>query len=82
MEKWNWQTHRYEPYIVPKNWNTPLYTLDFNEKVNCVQCGKEIEFGDAMTSLEVHSEHGFGYMVCEECNEKEWERRRGANANT
>lgn len=46
-----------------------------SNKVNCAQCGREIKFGDSYTSKEIHTFSGFGYSVCEECYDKEWERR-------
>lgn len=46
------------------------------EIVNCPHCGKELEYGNCYTSLEIHTEMGFGYGVCEKCYEEEWNRRR------
>ena len=75
LNKWNYKTHKYNPYIVSDAWNCKTYSNDMNEIVNCPHCGKEIKFGDCYTSLEIHTNIGFGYAVCEECHQKEIERR-------
>lgn len=74
--KWNYATHDYDPYRIPDEWHTPIYSDDMDEIVNCCQCGCEIKFGDTYTSKEIHSGLGFGYPVCEECYEEELTRRR------
>ena len=53
-----------------------IYESDLDTIVNCIECGKKIKFGDSFTSMEYHTEIGFGYAVCEHCYNKEWERRR------
>ena len=45
------------------------------EIVTCPHCGDLIEYGDSYTSLEFHTEMGFGYAVCESCYELELERK-------
>ena len=50
--------------------------MDLKEAVNCPHCGKEIPFGGTYTSLEIHTNMGFGFGVCGDCYEKEWERRK------
>lgn len=77
LNKWNYTTHTYEDYNVPANWNVKYYCDDLEEIVNCVQCGKELKNGDCYTSLEVHTDIGMGFSVCEECYNKEWERKNG-----
>ena len=53
------------------------YTQMIWEKiVNCPQCGKELPYGETYTSKEIHNWVGLGYGVCEECYEKECERRK------
>lgn len=76
LKKWNYKTHTYDEYNVPDVWNVKTFSTDMEEEVNCVQCGKKLLFGSCYTSLEVHTEMGFGYAVCEECYGKEWKRRR------
>lgn len=73
MEKWNPKTHRYYPYSVPDEWNTPLYTSDMEEIVNCAHCGKKIAYGLTHTSKQIHNSFGLGYSVCPECYKKEWD---------
>ena len=72
-EKWNWHKHEYEPYELPEG--STIYSHDMDAKVACAQCGKEIVFGQAYTSLEIHNNIGFGYAVCSNCYKQEWKRR-------
>lgn len=74
--KWNSYTKRYENYETPDDWNTPLYTDDMDEIVNCAQCGRTLKFGDCYTSREIHSRHGMGYPVCQDCYVGECSRAR------
>jgi len=76
LRKWNYEKHEYEPYEIPDEWNCLLYSDDMEEVVNCPHCGKEIEYGETYTSLEFHNMFGLGFGVCEECYEKEWDRKR------
>ena len=72
LQKWNYEKHKYEPHIVPDDWNCQSFSDNMKEIINCPHCGKKLEFGDAYTSLEIHTQVcGFGYGVCEECYEKE-----------
>lgn len=80
LQKWNCKKHKYEDYEIPDEWNVKTYGNGMEEIINCCQCGKKLKFGDSYTSLEVHTEMGFGYSVCEDCYEKEWKRRE-ENAN-
>ena len=75
LNRWNCEKHIYEPYKVPDEWKCLTFERDLNEEVNCPHCGRVIKFGDSYTSLEFHTEAGFGFTVCEKCYEKEWERR-------
>lgn len=74
-QKWNYETHKYDDYLVPDDKILKTYSNDMNEIVNCCQCLKEMTFGEGYTSMEVHTPIGFGYAVCEECYQKEMERR-------
>ena len=76
FRKWNYETHEYDPIEVSDEWNIPLYTDDMEEIVNCPHCGKELPYGETYTSKEIHNWVGLGYGVCEECYEKECERRK------
>lgn len=71
MQKWNYEKRKYEPYNVPKDWNCKTYSKDMNEKINCVHCGKIIEFGYSYCSITVHDSFGMAYMVCKECNRQQ-----------
>ena len=74
--KWNYEKHDYEPHRIPDSWNSPVYTQNMDEVVNCVQCGREFTFGESYTSLEIHDGVGFGYPVCRDCYGEEWKRRK------
>lgn len=76
LNKWNRQKHKYEDYGVPDNWNVKCCCNDLEEIVNCAQCGMELKYGDCYTSLEVHTDMGMGFGVCEDCYEAEWQRRK------
>ena len=49
------------------------YSNDMEEIVACAVCGKALKFGDAYTSRKIQSNAGFGFAVCEDCYEKEFE---------
>ena len=71
LQKWDYVTHRYRQILVPVDWNCKTYTEDFQEVVNCQHCGKELPFGETFTSLEIQTDMGIGYGVCEECHKEE-----------
>lgn len=73
INKWNFLTKEYDQVEIPNNRNISLYSNDMNQIIQCVNCGKEIRFGDSYTSRQYHSEMGFGYCVCDQCYKKEWE---------
>lgn len=74
VRKWNHKTREYDPYELPEG--ASCYEDDMEKVVHCAQCGREVPFGDCYTSREVHTRGGFGYGVCRECYEQEWERER------
>lgn len=78
MQKWNFNTREYEPYSVPADWNCKTYSVDMDEIVNCPHCGRKVLFGDCYTSRQIHTKHGMGFAVCEECYEDEWRAERSA----
>ena len=78
MQKWNFNTRKYEPYSVPADWNCKTYSVDMDEIVNCPHCGRKVCFGDCYTSRQIHTKHGMGFAVCEKCYEKEWREERNA----
>lgn len=77
LRKWNYETHKYEEYKTPTEWDCRYYGNDMSEIINCCQCGKETVFGDSFSSAEVHTLIGFGYMVCENCHDVEMKRKLG-----
>lgn len=68
MKKWNYETHQYEEYKVPSDWNVSMYETDMDKVVNCAECGKQIKYGESYTSVKIHDEAGFGYAVCYDCH--------------
>lgn len=75
LNKWNNKKHKYEPYEIPDNWICKTCSDDMYDLVNCPHCGKELQFGDCYTSMEIHTHAGFGFAVCEDCYQNEFERR-------
>lgn len=75
LMKWDYETHSYHNYSIPADWKVYVGGADMSQIINCAGCGKELPMGEAFASLEIHSKMGFGYGVCKECNEEEWERR-------
>ncbi len=81
LKKWNYKKHDYDDFEIPDNWNVKTRYVDDNEIVNCAQCGRKIKHADCYTSLEIHTDIGFGYGVCEWCYEQEWKRREKDRKN-
>ena len=75
LQKFSRVDHKYHDYYVADKYNLKTFTLDMDEIVNCCQCMKEMRFGDGYTSMEVHTEIGFGYCVCYDCYQEEMKRR-------
>ena len=48
--------------------------------IACAGCGKPVKFGESFTSLEIHTETGFGFSVCPNCHAGEIERAKDAEA--
>lgn len=67
IQKWNEKTKEYIEHFVPYNWNIKLLSDDMSETINCVNCGKEMEFGEGLTSLRYHTVFGMGYYECQDC---------------
>ena len=49
------------------------YASDMDDIIACAACGKLLKFGDSYTSRKILSNGGFGFAVCEDCYEKEFE---------
>lgn len=73
--KWNYQTHEYDEYELPKK--AMMYTDNMDEVCQCASCGKDMLFGDGYTSLEIHTDLGLGLIVCADCYEQEFQRKYG-----
>lgn len=70
--KWDYNKHAYDLVEIPDDCAT--YADDMDQTVTCPQCGKKIKFGDGYTSHEIHTAHGMGFAVCEDCYCKETKR--------
>lgn len=81
MQKWNYEKREYEKYEVPEDWKCYLYSSDMERKINCAACGREVIYAEGYTSFEIHNQMGFGYIVCDECYEKEKERKFFTNTD-
>ncbi len=78
LRKWNVKTHQYDNYKVPIDKVLLIYSDDLDKIVNCAQCLKKVRYGDCYTSLEIHNHLGMGYVVCKDCYDEEFLRRRNA----
>lgn len=80
-QKWNSYHRKYRPYVLPEDELKCSLLEDRMDKViACAGCGKPVKFGESFTSLEIHTESGFGFMVCHMCIDQETERARAAEA--
>lgn len=77
LKKWNYQKKEYEEYSVPDSWNVGVYAFDMDTCVDCAHCGTPKPYGLTFTSMEIHTEAGIGYAVCDKCYEEEMGRRYG-----
>lgn len=81
VNKWNFEKHKYDVVAIPDHWfiviNAPL-----GIHIDCVACGKDLLVDDSYTSYQYQDDVGFGYVICEDCANKEWElRKRYQNGN-
>lgn len=78
--KWNFETEEYEFYRLPDNCPiiVNLSEEGLNREINCASCAEPSIFARCYTSRQIHNSNGFGYPVCEECYQKEWENERNA----
>lgn len=61
----------YIGYDLPEK--ATLFSEDVEEEIQCARCSKEMLYGEGYTSKLIHGGMGFGYSVCAECYQKEWE---------
>lgn len=80
-ERWNPYHGKYRPYVLPEDELKCSLLEDRMDKViACAGCGKPVKFGESFTSLEIHTETGFGFSVCPNCHAGEIERAKDAEA--
>lgn len=70
IRKWNDELRIYEEVEIPDDWKIPMLCDDMDEIINCVNCGREVKFGECYTSMRYHTNAGFGYNECPECYEE------------
>ena len=79
LRRWNEQGKRYLPHFVPDYWNLAYKQIDWDEVVNCCQCGHELHFDECYQSMQILDNDGLGYGICEQCCfEIEWPERIAA----
>jgi hypothetical protein len=71
VQQWNFLSREYEPVTFPDDRVPVLYVEDLNTVIDCAGCARRVTAGDCFTSLVLHNSTGFGYMVCEQCYERE-----------
>ena len=80
-QKWNSYHRKYRPYVLPEDELKCSLLEDSAEKIiACAGCGRPVKFGESFTSQYIHTESGFGFMVCHMCIDQETERARAAEA--
>ena len=60
--------------VLPSNWHIKLYDQDenFDELINCANCGTQLEYGDSYKSHDIISDNKKHYCICEKCCNDEW----------
>lgn len=80
-QKWNPYHGKYRFYVLPEDELKCSLLEDSAEKIiACAGCGRSVKYGESFSSLEIHTESGFGFMVCHMCIDQETERARAAEA--
>lgn len=81
VNRWDFENHKYDIVNINPDWVvTTKGELDWI--VNCVNCGKMLLVENCYTSYQYQDGVGFGYLVCEDCANDEWElRKRYQNGN-
>lgn len=67
IRKWNENKKDYDDVTIPDEWKTPLICMNMDETVNCVNCGREMKFGEGFTSKRYHHKSGAAYSECKKC---------------
>lgn len=71
--KWNYKTHKYSEVLITDACFT--HVQDLTLKIRCVNCSEPFVAGNMYTSHQYQNHMGFGYLICEECYQKEWNLR-------
>lgn len=80
-ERWDPYHGKYRLYVLPEDeLKCSLLEDRIDKVIACAGCGKPVAFGDAYTSLEIHTETGFGFSVCPNCHIEEIEHAKDAEA--
>lgn len=83
LNRWNYETHSYDEVMFPDDFKFKTYSNDMEKLVHCPHCLQLVKFGECYTSMEFHTEIGFGYSVCKRCYDDEWiVRQHYKNKNT
>ena len=80
LSKYSGRFHAYKDYEIPDDWAVSVTAPTMDTFVDCAGCGKSIPFGEAFTSLEIHTESGLGYAVCKSCYKSEEKRKIQRNS--
>ena len=67
IRKWNENKKDYDDVTIPDEWKTPIFSNNMDETVNCVNCGREMRFGEGFTSKRYHNRTGAAYSECQKC---------------
>lgn len=67
LKRWNRQKRDYDDYEVPDDRRCRTLCFDMDEIVDCASCGDSLPYGSTYTSLEIHTNSGMAYGVCEKC---------------
>lgn len=80
-QKWAPCHKRDRPYVLPEGvMKCSFGERDMDKVIACAGCGKSVKFGNAYTSLEIHTETGIGFSVCSNCHAGEIKRAEDAEA--
>ncbi len=74
LNKWDYEKHQYEPYDSPAK-HIAFRTDDMDADTDCANCGTTVKVGDCYTSQQIHTESGFGFLVCQDCYDQEVQAR-------
>lgn len=81
VNKWDFERHEYDKIVIPNNYF--VTTTDYGIPIcHCVNCKELTSVENCYTSYQYQDDVGFGYLICEDCANKEWElRKRYQNGN-